>query len=202
VDQSIFIFSRQNGEDYLTYLSAQVLPCGSSNIERRAAKEAGSVDWKSLEVWRERKERGENRPELSDAKEWVARQLNLRTEGTLALAKRKLFVRQQLDDIKVIFGGGGHCDNPYMHGVMNPFSGHLFSKPIKPSVIGMPVPGDLEIERNTSHWMRRLTVAYGLSFEKGELARFDLPSAVSDPEPEEIWRPSRPTGHAPTKDEC
>jgi len=202
VDQSIFIFSRQNAEDYLTYLSAQVLPCGSSHIERRAAEEAGNSDWKSLELWRKRKELGENRPELSDAKQWLSKRLNRGTESTLALAKKKLFVKKELNAIKVIFGGGGHSDFPYKHGVMCPFSGQLFSKSIKPDVIGMPIPGDLELERNTPHWMRRLTVAYGLSFEKGELARFDLPSAVSDPEPEEIWRPSRPTGHAPTKDEC
>jgi len=202
VDQSIFIFSRQNGEDYLTYLSAQVLPCGSSNIERRAAEEAGSVDWKSLEVWRERKERGENRPELSDAKEWISKRLNRGTESTLALAKKKLFVKKELNAVKVIFGGGGHCDFPYKHGVMYPFSGQLFSKSIKPDVIGMPVPGDLELESNTSRWMQRLTVAYGLSFERGELARFTFPIDVSDPKPEEIWRPPRPAGHAPTKDEC
>jgi len=202
VDQSIFIFSRQNGEDYLTYLSAQVLPCGSSHIEHSAAEEAGSVDWKSLEVWRERKERGENRQELSAAKERISKNLERGTQSTLALAKKKLFVWQQLDDIKVIFGGGGHCDYPYKHGAMRPFSGSLFRQSIKPDVIGMPVPGDLELESNSSRWMQRLTVAYGLSFEQGELARFDLPSAVSDPEPEEIWRPPRPTGHAPTKDEC
>jgi hypothetical protein len=85
---------------------------------------------------------------------------------------------------------------------MNSFSGQLFMGTLYPDVIGMPVPSDLELKSHETKWMRRLNVAYGLSFEKSELAPFTYPKDVSDPTPEEIWQPQKPTGHAPTKDEC
>ena len=50
--------------------------------------------------------------------------------------------------------------------------------------------------------MKRLNVAYGLSFEKSELAPFTYPKDVSDPTPEEIWQPQKQIGTAPNKEEC
>lgn len=202
VDQSVFIFTRQDYSEHLTYLTGRVLPLGSSQIERRAAEKCGKTDCLSLENWRERKERGEDYPELKEAQDWIFNKLNRGTEGTLALAKKKLFVKKQLNDIRVIFGGGGHCEYPYKTAVMNPFSGQLFRGTLYPDVIGMPVPSDLELKSHETKWMRRLNVAYGLSFEKSELAPFTYPKDVSDPTPEEIWQPQKPTGHAPSKDEC
>ena len=32
---------------------------------------------------------------------------------TLALSKKKLFVKEPLNKIRIIFGGGGHCEYPY-----------------------------------------------------------------------------------------
>ena len=202
VDQSAFIFARWNHKEHLTYLTGRVLPFGSSQIERRAAEKCGKTDCLSLENWRERKERGEDYPELKEAQEWISNKLNRGTEGTLALTKKKLFVKEQLNDIRVIFGGGGHCEYPYKTAVMKPFSGQLFSETLYPDVIGMPVPSDLELESHETKWMRRLNVAYGLSFEKSELAPFTYPKDVSDPTPEEIWQPQKQTAHAPSKDEC
>jgi hypothetical protein len=202
VDQSIFIFSRWDNKEHLTYLTGRVLPFGSSQIERYAAEKCGKTDCFSLENWRERKERGEDYTELKEAQDWIFKKLNRGTEGTLALAKNKLFRKEQLNDIRVIFGGGGHCEYPYKIAVMNPFSGHLFRGDIYPDVIGMPVPRDLELESHKTKWMRRLNVAYGLSFEKSELAPFTYPKDLSDPTPEEIWQPRKPTGNAPSKDEC
>ena len=141
-------------------------------------------------------------PLFKEARAWIYGKLNRGTEGTLASSKRKLFRKHQLNDIRVIFGGGGYCEYPYKTAVMKPFSGHLFRENIKPDVIGMPVPNDLELKSNETKWMRRLNVAYGLSFEKSELAPFTYPQDVSDPKPEEIWQPPKPTGHAPSKDEC
>jgi hypothetical protein len=202
VDQSVFIFTRRDHKEHLTYLTGRVLPFGSSQIERRAAEKCGKTDCLSLENWRERKERGEDYPELKEAQEWISNKLNRGTEGTLALTKKKLFVKEQLNDIRVIFGGGGHCEYPYKTAVMNPFSGQLFRETLYPDVIGMPVPSDLELESHETKWMRRLNVAYGLSFEKSELAPFTYPKDVSDPTPEEIWQPQKQTAHAPSKDEC
>ncbi len=54
-DQSIFIFTRQDYQEHLSYLAGRVLPLGSSMIERVAAEKCGKTDCMSLEVWRERK---------------------------------------------------------------------------------------------------------------------------------------------------
>jgi len=50
--------------------------------------------------------------------------------------------------------------------------------------------------------MRRLSVAYGLSYEKSELANFTYPKDVSTPRPEEIWQPRKHIPDALSKDEC
>lgn len=123
VDQSVFIFSRQDRGEYLTYLHGSVLPLGSSQIEHRAAIASGKADWQSLEVWREKKEQEGTEPGLRKAREWIAGQLSQGTEATLAFAKQKLYVKDQLNDIRVTFGGGGHCEYPYKTAAMRPFSG-------------------------------------------------------------------------------
>ncbi len=202
VDQSIFIFTRQDYQEHLSYLAGRVLPLGSSMIERVAAEKCGKTDCMSLEVWRERKESGEDAPELKEARSWIYKQLERGSEGTLALAKKKLYVPEQLSDIRIIFGGGGHCDYPYKKAVMMPFSGQLFRKAFSPDVIGLPVPKDMELHDHETKWMRRLNVAYGLSFERSELAPFTFPNDMSDPKPEEIWRSRRIIHDAPTKDMC
>lgn len=202
VDQSVFIFLRRNALEHLTYLYGSVIPFGSSLIERRAASITGSIDWKALEMWREKKERGENEVPLSQARQSIHEELSQATQRTLFKSKHKLNVKEQLDEIRLIFGGGGHCEHPYKKAVMQPFSGALFRTALSPEVVGMPVPIDLELEANHTRWMRRLSVAYGLSFEKSELTNFTYPVEVEPPKPEEIWRPKRKTVDAPTKDEC
>ena len=124
------------------------------------------------------------------------------TERTLALAKRKLLVEEQMDDIRLIFSGGGHCDYPYRDGVLKPFSGRLFQTRLSPDIIGMPTPKDLELKESEARWIKRLSVAYGLSFEKSELVPFILPDKVATPAPSEIWRRKVKELTAPTKDEC
>jgi len=202
VDQSIFIFSREGYSELLAYLAGRVLQLGSSRIEEKAASKAGKNDPLSLEEWRKKKERGENHKELQEAKNWLFEKLERETECTIALAKRKLIVKEQINGVKIIFGGGGDCQYPYRKAVMSPFCGQLFRKPLKPEVIGMPVPSDLYLEGPESKWMKRLGVAYGLSFDKNELAAFMFPSELEDPKPEKIWRPNRQEIHAPSKDEC
>jgi hypothetical protein len=202
VDQSVFIFTRQNQEEHLIYLYGTVLPLGSSLIEHRAAISSGNTNWQSLEIWRERKEQGEAAVELRRAKEWIAGRLRQGTESTLAFARQKLYVRDQFNEIRVIFGGGGHCDYPYKTAVMHPFSGQLFRQAINPDVIGLPIPHDLELKDSEARWMHRLYVAYGLSFEKSELTGFTYPKDVSIPQPEEIWAPRRQIPDAPSKDQC
>ena len=163
VDQSVFIFTRTDGGEHLAYLHGSVLPLGSSYIERYAAEISGAgCDWKQLERWRQEKERGGGSPELESARKRVAKELDRGTTKTLALAREKLFRREQILDIRVIFGGGGHCDSPYKWGVLLPFSGSLFAKTVRPDVVGLPTPIDLELKASEKSWLPRLSVAYGL----------------------------------------
>ena len=202
VDQSVFIFAREDHTEHLVYLIGRVLPLGSGNIERRAAEYCGVVNNKSLEDLRLKKERFEDINELRKAREWISEKLSQETEATLAYAKQKLFVREEINNIRLIFGGGGHTDYPYKDAVMKPFNGQLFRNNINPDMIGLPLPRDLYLEESSKRWMKRLTVAYGLSFEKGELAKFTYPSDVNIPTSEQIWSNRKYIPDAPSKDVC
>lgn len=201
VDQSVFIFVRDAERgDFLTYLAARVHPFGSGHIERIAAECANNTDCYNLEFWREKKEKGEISPELRIALDSICDKLKRGTESTLGLAKSKLIRKDQLSDIRVIFAGGGHSDYPYKYATMHPFSGGLFPRTIDPDVIGLPIPRDLELGEHENRWMSRLYVAYGLSFEKNDLANFIYPKDVPNPEPEEIWKPDEIPVDFPSKD--
>lgn len=210
VDQSVFAYTRRSGKDHLTYLFAKVLPQGSSHLERLAAQQDGDSTWENLERWRQIKESGENRRPLTEAREQVSEQLEQGTYATLSLSKGKLRRKRQLSELRVIFGGGGHCENPYRRAVIKQFDGGLFRRDDILSRkndgdafdLGMPVPTDLELHGDQRHWVNRLTVAYGLSFEKGQLASFTLPQDVSMPGEDEIWKPKSKIPQAPSKDEC
>ncbi len=203
VDQSVFIFFRRDGrEECLTYLHGSVFPMGSSRIEYLAASASGQVNWQALEIWRKKKESGGTEPELQRARDRIGKELSEGTETTLAWARKKLYVQEQLNNIRLIFGGGGHCEHPYKTAVMRPFSGNLFPRGISPDIVGLPVPRDLELGDRGAHWMRRLSVAYGLSFTRHELADFTYPKDVDNPKPAEIWKPSKKVPEAPTKDVC
>lgn len=202
VDQSLFIFVKRDDGDYLTYLHGNVLPLGSGQIEHKAAIMNGNVEPQSLEKWREIKEQGGTTPELRKAKEWIAGRLSQGTEATLAFAKKKLYMPDQLRDLRVIFGGGGHCEYPYKAAVMKPFSGQLFRQPIAPDVVGLPIPRDLQLGDSETRWMSRLSVAYGLSFEKSQLTGFTYPRDVATPKAEELWPQVKKIIDAPSKDQC
>ncbi len=209
VDQSVFLYARPDGKDLLTYLHASVLPLGSSHLERLAAAEAGAESWDALERWRQLKESGNSANELQVARSAIHEPLGSGTFKTLCLAKQKLRSKRQLSELRIIFGGGGHCERPYRDAVIKQFDGGLFrAKAIQTRKaagdsfhIGMPIPKDLELDTHQRRWMARLTVAYGLSFERGQLADFTLPKDVPIPTEVEIWKPVYQGAHAPTKDE-
>jgi len=187
VDQGIFIFVRRNGSESLNYLHGSVLPLGSSQIERNAAINSGNLNFHILEKLRKMKEQGEPSLEIEKARMSIAKEMRKETIATLAYGKKKLYVKDQLNEIKIIFGGGGHCEYPYRRAVMQSFSCDLFRKPLKPDVIGLPFPPDLELKGSEARWMSRISVAYGLSFVRDDLALFTYPKDVSTPKLEEIW---------------
>lgn len=210
VDQSVFLFSRSDGKDRLTYLAARVLPLGSSHIEIRAASKSKKAGWQDLEQWRELKESGRLNRTLMTVKLEMRTELSEESSMTIGQAKLKLINPQQINQLTMIFGGGGHCHIPYQMALMEQFENYYFT-PVKidqrrrgnePFDIGMPSPLDLELPRGGKRWLDRLTVAYGLSFEQGQLADFKLPRQVPYPSPEEIWRPRRALVSTVSKDDC
>lgn len=211
VDQSLFIFKRSDEEEKLTFLHAAVLPLGSSYIERQAVDEAGEeLEPKNLEKWRRLKEAGEETVPLFNARHKIGEELELKTRQTIASAKTKLPTKGQMNGLKIIFGGGGLCRIPYEKYVLEQFDSPIFPKheirerrrENDPFYIGMPMPTELSSEGVKRNWMKRLTVAYGLAFEKSQLAHFKLPSEAETPRPENIWKPRASTDQAPTKDDC
>jgi hypothetical protein len=159
-----------SGEDYLRYFSAAVLPIGSSNIERLAAHTITSA---SLEKWRRLKESGSHAPELMNAARTISKDLTDGTTATLSHAKKKVYSRAKLYNIRLVFGGGGHCENPYARGVIDAFR-------LAPDVVGIPHPKDLDLGVGNKRWLNRLSVAYGLSFQRADLAKFSCPTDLPD----------------------
>ena len=203
VDQSVFIFFRPDDREHLTYLHGSVLPQGSSQIEHLAAIKSGAVDPNSMEIWRKRKEAGGKQPELQIARDKIRGGMRRGTYSTLACAKKKLYVEKQLYDLRIIFGGGGHCGNPYkagvMDGVIKTFSGYFYQKKIQPDVVGLPIPSDLDLGTMGQQWMKRLSVAYGLSFIKTDLSGHTYPKELKDPDSTEILHPLKPLPESTNK---
>lgn len=210
VDQSVFLFSRSGGKDRLTYLAARVLPLGSSHIELRAAAKSGKSSWQELEQWRELKESGRSHRTLTAVRSEIKAELNEESNKTIYGAWEKLISKQQINELTAIFGGGGHCTTPYRDAVMARFDKSPFNsakidrrrRANDPLDIGMPTPERFELPKGGERWLNRLTVAFGLSFEKGQLADFTLPKEVPHPTPEEIWKPRRTFAQAASKDDC
>jgi hypothetical protein len=210
VDQSVFIFLRTpGGAEQLTYLHANVFSLGSSQIERLAAEVDGDSSWTALENWRSRKEAGASETALVQAKNRIGSELATGTNLTICDAKRKLIRKPQINDLRVLFGGGGHTDVPYARSVTKQFDGGLFHPDAVTArrnrretfEIGLPIPSDLGLTADQQTWMNRLTVAYGLSFERGDLSDFRFPCDVEPPNPDQVWKPQRGSNHAPSKDE-
>jgi hypothetical protein len=212
VDQSLFFFVLKDGTEHLTYLHASVLPLGSSQIEHRAARTAGSEEWTELERWRQRKESGMADQAITRAKQEISEELKQETLKTICLAKAKLISPQQINDLRVIFGGGGHTNFPYATAVLDQFDSAYFrQEEIKARRmqgdtlhLGMPLPArdELDVEESSRGWMNRLSVAFGLSYLPSELATFTVPDQVETPDPKRVWRPKSMQDAAVSKDDC
>ncbi len=190
VDQSVFILFRPKGADaQLTYLSAKVLMLGSSQIELRAANLDGGVDFEKLERWRRLKEQGKKSEVLARAGIDIGQALKNASWNTLGLARRKLTSKRQFEDLRLLFGGGGHLRNPYERYVLDVFDEvNLHGSPFKPQVVNLPVPNDLEPSQSVGLWMNRLWIAYGLSFYPGDYPNHQYPSETPDAVPVEPRR--------------
>lgn len=168
VDQSVFILYRPKNDDpMLTYLNASVLPLGSSRIEWLAAERERDTSPARLEHWRRLKEENDGSISLRNARLELGEQLHDASWHTLGVARRKLPCVRQFDDIRVLFGGGGHTRDPYEKEVVSVFDDEdrrVHDRLFQPDVISLPMPRDLDPAEEIHRWMNRLWVAYGLSF--------------------------------------
>ena len=163
----------RKGQNYLRAYSAAVLPLGSAQIESLAA---GQVPRdrrpRELERWRRLKESNSNDPRLQEARQQIARKLKDATHETVLAARCKGWRTAELGPIRIVFGGGGHCRDPYANAVRASIPGA--------KEVGLPHPSDLDLRGEKERWMTRLAVAYGLSFQKEELAKFTYPDELRD----------------------
>ncbi|WP_156939748.1 hypothetical protein [Desulfocurvus vexinensis] len=170
VDQSVFTYTKQ-----LNYFSANVFPIGSSHIERLAC--GSNVSTKQLDYWRSKKETGDGSPNLTQAKNAIENKLSHYSHSqTIKETQRHLPkgngvapVPTMKKHIRIIFGGGGHQDNPYKKGVVGAFSDFFHPEQHQPRITAIQTPGDLELAVHQQSWISRLYVAYGLSFLKADL---------------------------------
>jgi hypothetical protein len=189
VDASAFIFSR-NEDELVAYLDAGVFPLGSAWIERRAAELSNCINAEDMERLRRLKEGNSHSPELEAARTQIRDELEKKIVQLLANVKmNRLHIKDQLLDVRLIFGGGGHAQNPYEMAVRNCFRSSIFRTQINPPTIGLPAPRELQLPQGTNQtWLPRLGVAYGLSFPSYELAPFILPRDLPDPpNPIKVW---------------
>jgi len=179
VDQSLFIYHQYEGQESLTYLAAWNPPLGSGQIEYRAAKAQGVHSIEQLERLRLLKEDRVFDKELRGVVLDLQDELQFGTELLLRAAKNRLYVLKQLTDACLIFGGGGYRPDVYDDPVRFAFQQkQIFGCVVNCGKVGVPRPRDLELTPQQSHWVDRLTVAYGLSFYSADLDRYRFPSEV------------------------
>jgi len=203
VDQSLFVYHQNEGHEVLTYLAAWNPPLGSGQIEYRAAAAQGVRSREHLERLRLLKEEGVLNGELRSVILELQDELGCGTERLLLAAKNRLYVLKQLTDACLIFGGGGYRQDVYDEPVRGAFrQKQIFGRVVNCGKVGIPRPSDIEFTSRQSHWMDRLSVAYGLSFFPEDLDRYRFPSEMPRvlPRMREVMHDG--VLRSPTKDEC
>lgn len=225
VDLSVFIFYTEPSNDRpISYVSAGVLPLGSSQIEIRAAQklhqqanaspQVGTALHSETEIRLtdlqdlvRRVKEGHKAPDGSVALEVHLAQAALAEEvfeqaaPTLGEAKAKIR-RRQWRELKLIIGGGG-AETPLYRQAVNRWCQKFYD--FQPEPRPIPLPTDLRWpssipEPQHEHLFRRFSVAYGLSFDRANLEDHRFPSEVLPLDPPSEPLPELP--QAPTKDEC
>lgn len=211
VDVSIFIYYPHESNDRpFSYPSAGVIPLGSSQIEMRVARNlngdgAGTVA-ELQEIVRRIKE-GHDKHNETITREIRAAQSEIEDEMYHEVAPilgtgRTQIHANQWGSLKMLIGGGGAETPLYRKAVDRWFD--QFSH-FTPELRPIPLPTDLQWptdvpEARRGRLFRRLSVAYGLSFDRANLEdhRFprDIPPLpVKDGATSEVRR-------APTKEDC
>ncbi|MCB5288546.1 MAG: hypothetical protein LHW64_12220 [Candidatus Cloacimonetes bacterium] len=121
----------------------------------------------------------------------IKKDLDLKTSLNFTKALQKIYT---LNKIKLIFGGGGNAPIPYEESVKYAF--HSVKNTKIPVILTLPKPADLDAE---DHWMPRLSVAYGLSFNRFDLHKIILPQDII---PLELTHTKDYPRQMTSKDEC
>lgn len=202
VDQSTFIFMKRDDGEWQTYLDSRVLPLGSSQIELRAARLDGGMNPDTLERWRLYKEQGIQDAKIQAARQEIEAELRRGTHCTIGKTKKKLYVQEQLEETRLLFGGGGYCRDPYEVAVRGQFGRPWFVRKFEPDIVGMPLPRDLDLDAEKTGWMKRLYVAYGLSFYRSDLSGHTFADDVDGVAAQKKLITHDGIRQAPSKDEC
>lgn len=189
VDQCCFTFSsrkRRKGERN-NFLAAQVIPLGSGVIEQVCHKRSPAT---SLETWQRYKEQGLFNKLLHNVIVHLEPRLGeIFMSSTLRELQNHLYDNESVcsadsmrRNLHVVFGGGGNMRMPYQSAVLKTLGAflHLPTNSIgrkygtwADRVIHLTMPEDIVLTAQQQMWMKRLYVAYGLSF-----LYEDLPSCL------------------------
>ncbi|NCC04694.1 MAG: hypothetical protein EOM37_11785 [Proteobacteria bacterium] len=121
----------------------------------------------------------------------IKKDLDINTSQNFQKALQK---NPNLNTIKLIFGGGGNTPVPYEEAVKYAF--HSVGNTKLPQVLTLPKPVDLDAK---DHWMPRLSVAYGLSYNRFDLHKIILPHDIK---PLELTHSKTYHRQMISKDEC
>lgn len=128
---------------------------------------------------------------ITEAINYIKTEVDSKTNLNFQKALKKI---PDIKNIKLIFGGGGVAEIPYQEGVRYAFYSNDNRK--LPGQIPLPKPYDLDAE---SHWIPRLSVAYGLSFSRFDLHKIILPRDIT---PLKLTYNKRYYRDMISKDEC
>ncbi len=180
VDMSLFIFHRQDEVDCLTYLDARVLPLGSSQIEIWAAGDGEMPGVVALENLRRNKEQEDRRGAVEAARTAIWGELAEEVRQLFMAGVRKGQLPEQLARAGALRIGGGYAQYPYGDAIESGFERIFRGRGQELKPVGIALPRDLEHLDGHGEWMKRLYVAYGLSFFRDNLSRQMYPHELAD----------------------
>jgi len=226
--QFIFHQSLERGFPFGAVRGLAGIPLGSSQIEIRAAErlasdtikmlralemsppDAGDLQARLQQIIRLVKEGHRHERLLLQDKEWAEQSVEahlLEQETSILESARSKFrhgnrVTDQWKTLKLLIGGGG-ADAPLYQRAVNQWFKQVSH--FEPTRKPIPLPPDLKWPADLppasyANAFRRFAVAYGLSFDRANLADHRFPKDVR-PLPRRS-DPSSSPPQAPTKDEC
>jgi hypothetical protein len=184
VDASTFIWPAPDHEHRLSYLGADVIPLGSSQIELRCTASVATRLTRELCLCKEHKPctkelKIDLQAELEVTGEELAIEVTSELRRILNLTRQKLS-RSEWNEIRVLLAGGGSANAFYTKAVEAAFQlWHM-----EPASLQLPTPAadvDWPVTGATARdvLFRRISVAYGLSFDRGELDGHRFPDEIA-----------------------